>query len=127
MADKEAVVETPTPIIGTGIARLVNSTKGIVVIAALAMVTYLASRGVFTAEQALDFAKWMIGLYLAAVAVEDGARKFGAGRVEATRPALQVAAIGAQVVRLRKDVEKLKAPSEPEADDEDEDDEDDEE
>jgi hypothetical protein len=126
MADKEAAVASPTPIIGTGIARLVNSTKGVVVIAALGMVTYLTSQGVFTAEQALDFAKWMIGLYLAAVAVEDGARKFGAGRVEASRSGLELASLMVQVQKLRKEVDDLKGPPEEEDDEVDDEEEDEE-
>jgi hypothetical protein len=125
MAEKDATT-TPTPIIGTGVARLVNSTKGIVVIAALGMVTYLTSRGVFTSDQALDFAKWMIGLYLAAVAVEDGARKFGSGRVEAGNGRMQLVSIAAAVARLQKDVDNLKESPDVDEDDIDDEDEDEE-
>lgn len=106
MAEKPA---SPLPIIGTGLARLLNSSKGIVVIAALGMVTLLTYRGVFTAEQALDFAKWMIGLYLAAIALEDGSSKFGSASAKSS--AAGMSDLIERVGQLKTEISALAASS----------------
>jgi len=79
MSENQTETRAPIPILGTAVSRILNSSKGIVVIAALAMVTFLTYRQVFTSEQALEFAKWMLGVFVASVAFEDGAKKLASG------------------------------------------------
>lgn len=59
----------------SGVHRLTNSTKALVVIVSVLCVTALAYVGRIPASEAVEFLKWALLGFLGAVALEDGAKK----------------------------------------------------
>jgi len=69
------------------LARLLNSTKVWVLLAAIVAVTTLAILGKYPAQQAVEFAKWLVTAWLGSQAVQTGAesiaKSLGQGTTQA--------------------------------------------
>lgn len=72
--------------IWSGVARLVRSSKALVVLASLAVIWTLFYLGRLDVEVAVNYTQWMIGLFLGAVAIEDGATKLVVRRSSSVNP-----------------------------------------
>jgi hypothetical protein len=59
----------------SGMQRLVQSSKALVVAMAVLAVSWLCYYGKVTGPEALDFTKWLVIAFIGAVAIEDGSQK----------------------------------------------------
>lgn len=72
--------DQPLPL-RSGARRLITSSKGLLCVAALVGVCIMNYLGRIDGERALEFITWIIGFYVAGVAVEDGIDKLRRNRV----------------------------------------------
>lgn len=67
--------------IGESFVGILNSRKGLVLVAAVIGVIVLNVLHRISGDQALDFLKWIVGFWMGGVAIEDAAKKRGASSV----------------------------------------------
>jgi energy-coupling factor transporter transmembrane protein EcfT len=59
----------------TFITALLKSRKAWICVIAMVVIAVFAFRQIVTGKEALDFIKWLVMTWIAAIAVEDGAQK----------------------------------------------------
>jgi len=98
----------------SGLSRLTNSTKAIVVVIAIVCVTVLAYVGKIESAQAVEFLKWALLGFLGAVAIEDGASKLNGGakkKAGGLSPAVADALAGTLLPLLKQTLDKVAEPA----------------